>query len=243
MLLSTETRENRAFAYEVKFRVPAERATEVLRWARRNLDPDPHGIGQEGDTYRTSSLYFDTRSFDVYRRIASFGRSKYRVRRYSEGGRVFLERKLKTRDLVSKRRSAVDWGELDRLALPGSERGWDGFWFHRRILARGLKPVCQISYERTARVGEDGSGPIRLTLDREIRASPVERPAYHDSGGVRALEAGIWVLELKYRHSMPARFKRLLGEFGLTAQPVSKYRMAIEALGCAAAMDVVSIHA
>src|ERR1051325_2818997 len=105
MAFSTEICENRAFVSEIKFFVPADRVGGVRDWARARLRPDPYGGGPFGDTYDTNSLYFDTAEFDVFHRRGSFGRSKYRVRRYGDATEVFLERKLKTHDLASRRRS------------------------------------------------------------------------------------------------------------------------------------------
>src|SRR4051812_19287964 len=102
---STEIRENRAFASEIKFIVPGRAIDGLRAWARGRLRPDPYGGGPFGDTYQTNSLYFDTGRFDVLHRRGSFGRSKYRVRRYGSASEVFLERKLKKSDLVTKRRS------------------------------------------------------------------------------------------------------------------------------------------
>src|SRR5262245_27025776 len=94
---STATRERREFASEIKFLISPELADQVRRWARNALSPDPHAGGQAGDVYRITSLYFDTKSFDVFHHNSSFGRSKYRIRRYGNGEIAFLERKLKTK--------------------------------------------------------------------------------------------------------------------------------------------------
>jgi hypothetical protein len=226
----SDTYDHRLFAYEIKFLVTPSTAEGIREWARRHLDADPNGSGQAGDTYLTSSLYYDTPAFDVYARHGSFGRSKYRVRRYCDGGIAFLERKLKTRNLVSKRRSIAGVDEVGKLGGDVAAKGWPGYWFHRRVIARGLRPVCQISYRRTARVAMTGAGPIRLTIDEAIRAIAVGDPAFQPSGAGVDLTGGLCILELKYRRTLPAQFKRLIAEFGLRPQPVSKYRLAAKAL-------------
>ena len=73
--------------------------------------------------------------FDVFHRRGSFGRAKYRVRRYDESPRVFLERKLRS-SVVTKRRTLVNLEELARLRGEQLDRGWAGGWFHGRMLAR-----------------------------------------------------------------------------------------------------------
>jgi hypothetical protein len=237
---SLDCAESREFASELKFAVAPEIAEGIRRWARERLEADPNGSGQSGDTYLTTSLYFDTAGFDVYHRRGSFGRSKYRARRYCDGPVVYLERKLKTRSLVAKRRSVVDAGDLGRIAGADAVADWPGYWFHRRLLARGLHPVCQVSYLRTARVAAGAGGPIRLTLDRDLRALAVAGPSYGPREQALPIAANISILELKYRYAMPLVFKRLVAEFGLNPAPVSKYRMAMEALGLAPGWTGVS---
>jgi hypothetical protein len=240
---STESLERRRFAFELKYLIPAGRAGAIRQWARERLPADPNGSGQAGDTYLTTSLYFDTPGFDVYRRNGSFGRAKYRIRRYWDGPAVFLERKMKKRNLVSKRRTILDLDELERLSGPLAGKGWSGFWFHRRLLARGLAPVCQISYERTARVLMTPAGAIRLTLDQDLRAVPVRGIEFQSRDNALPLGEGHAVLELKYRYAMPTLFKQLLAEFPLHPRPFSKYRMAIQELGLLPADCLAAVYA
>lgn len=206
---------------EMKFLVSAEAAAAIDDWARLRLEPDPHGAN-----YRVSSLYFDNAAFDVLRKRGSFGRAKYRVRRYGASETAFLERKLKAGDRVAKIRSETGLENLARLENKHPERDWAGFWFHRRLLARGLKPVCRISYDRTARI----AAGLRLTIDRDVQASS-------NTGFEGLLECENAVLErkviveLKYQNAFPSLFKGLLETFSLHPAPVSKYRTAAAKLG------------
>ena len=245
--MSTETHEGRQFAREIKFLIPAERAAGIRDWARANLEADPHAEGG-GDQYRVTSLYFDTPNRDVFFQRGSFARSKYRIRRYDAAHTAFLERKLKTRDLVSKRRSLVGIEELPEVfSDPGRDNA--GYWFQRRLRLRGLEPVCQISYLRTARVGMNSHGPIRLTIDHDLRALPVLAPQFSGPAETGALlTGGEYILELKYRYQMPTLFKALAEQFALTRQAVSKYRLAAMKLnlggaGPNAGLNGNSIHA
>jgi hypothetical protein len=229
---STEVRENREFAAEMKFLVTRPVAEQIRDWARNCLAPDPNSSADIGDGYQITSIYFDTEKYDVFHRNGSFGRSKYRIRRYGQSETVFLERKLKTRGLVSKRRSVSGLDDLQRLIEPIADRGWSGFWFHHRLLGRKLRPNCQISYRRTARVSMTANGPVRLTLDDGIHALPACGTTFvgPSNAGTFLSESQV-ILELKYRMEMPALFKGLLQEFTLNAVPVSKYRLAAAALG------------
>lgn len=227
------TVERREFASEIKFLIPPDRVESVRAWARTHLQADPNGTGPDHDTYGITSLYFDTSHFDVFRGSGSFGRSKYRVRRYNGNETVFLERKTKTRTWVSKRRSLVGVETLPMLKGTTPAGDWPGFWFHRRVLGRQLHPVCQISYLRTARVGMAEGHPIRLTLDRDLKASARVAHSFDDPHAGTPLLDQKWILELKYRHALPALFKRLITELAPAPQRISKYRLAVTALGLA----------
>jgi hypothetical protein len=238
MAFSTKVRENRAFAAEIKFLVPADRVDELRRWARGRLGPDPFGAGPHGDTYQTNSIYFDTVEFDVFHRRGSYGRSKYRARRYGDAAELFLERKLKTHDMVSKRRSIVPCAELERLASEETRKGWAGHWFHRRILARELAPVCQVCYTRTALVHTNGHGPIRMTLDVNVRAAISRELAFRALPEEPRLTGSNGILELKYHYAAPPVFEEMVERFSLVSQPISKYRLAI---GSLFAMEVAAV--
>lgn len=228
---SLNVRENRALASEIKFLVTAAQADGIADWARARLGADPNASAGAGDVYRITSLYFDTDQFDVFHRKGSFGRGKYRIRRYDTAKSAFLERKLKTHNLVCKRRTKVKIRDLDRLVDRGRDRAWDGDWFHRRLAVRELSPVCQVTYLRTARVSMTEGGPIRLTLDRAIRTAAIDGP------GFKAIEEGVplagepLILELKFCAPFPGLFRTLVDGFALVPAPMSKYRAAAATLG------------
>ena len=229
---SLNVRESREFASEIKFQVPEFAAQEILEWARSRFSPDPNANGDaHRGAYLITSLYFDTEDFDVYHRNGSFGRSKYRIRRYGPNQVVFLERKLKTRGLVSKRRGAVDVEELERLQEPEPDPGWPGFWYHQRLLARSLRPICQIGYRRTALVTMTKCGPIRLTLDRSIMAVPLTSARFTDFTPGTPISEEQVILEMKFRMDMPVIFKELVERLAIAPKRISKYRLAVEALG------------
>jgi hypothetical protein len=223
--------EKRDGAYEIKFLVPIDVGERALAWARIHLAPDPHVDTSHGDGYSVNSLYFDTPSLDVYQRNGSYGKSKYRVRRYGQEELIFLERKLKSRGLVSKRRTKVPDREILHLANGNAAPDWAGYWFRRRLLARQLQPKCQIRYERVARVGETPEGTVRFTLDHNVRAFQTDEYGVAENGGWMLLLPDHCILELKFRGEMPPLFKSLVDQLQLTPQSVSKYRLSIKAFG------------
>lgn len=198
-----------------------------------HLDPDPHGTGPFADEYKTSSLYFDTDAGDVFHRRGSFGRAKYRVRRYGDAQVVFLERKLRRPGMLAKRRTIVDLDGLQYLDGGEAEPEWGGHWFHRRLLLRQEKPVCQISYARIARAASTIDGLARLTLDDDVRVTDAREPRFTSEPGRLVLTRRM-ILELKFGRYLPAIFKRLVEELSLDSQPASKYRLGMAALGAVA---------
>lgn len=226
-----DSRETRIRAAEIKFLVDPVLGNKVRDWARANLDPDPHGKGSTRDQYGITSVYFDTGNLDVFFRRRSFGRCKFRARRYGDSDAVFLERKLTRPGLVTKRRTLVPI-EVASHNLNGSvsERGWPGEWFERRLKVRQLVPISQVSYTRTARVipAENG-GMHRLTLDEDIRVVPADSLAFAAGTGAPVLADQV-ILEMKYSRGFPEAFQRLIDEFALVPESASKYRLGLAIL-------------
>lgn len=228
--MSPHARETRPFASEVKFIVDQATGATIRDWVRRRMEADPHGAGPFNDEYRTTSLYFDTDNGDVFHQRRSFGRCKYRVRRYGALPYVFLERKLRKPGILVKRRTTIDIEDLSRLVDGTSDAGWPGDWFQRRVALRQIHPVCQLSYARIARFARTIEGPVRLTLDSDVRVARADEPRFGDERGRSVLDDRM-VLELKYRRHVPAIFKEIVEAFALEPRRASKYRLGIAALG------------
>jgi hypothetical protein len=219
-----------AFATELKFVVDKDLAGQIREWVRAELSADPYAADAAGDGYQTTTLYFDTADLDLYFRRRSYARAKFRVRRYNNSPTIFLERKMKVDGRLSKRRSDATLADLDRLAGAKLSDEWAGRWFARRLSHRQLRPVCQIAYDRTARVGMADTGPMRLTLDVNLRATTISTP-YFTEASMHPVASDKAVLEMKYRVTVPPLFERLIDEFSLTSRPFSKYRSAMRTLG------------
>lgn len=221
------------FTSETKFLVNESLGDDLRAWARERLGPDPNGGGLYNDQYGVVSIYFDTDAHDVYQRHGSYGRSKYRIRHYESDEAAFLERKLRTRLFLSKRRTRIPIEAVAQLRLDDPDPTHPGYWFFRRVAMRRLHPVCQIRYSRTARMAETPEGHVRMTLDTGISAIPTRTTAFSGAAG-KSLAAGQMILELKYAGVFPRIFKDMVDTFGLRPHPASKYRFAVHALNLAA---------
>jgi len=218
--------------HEIKFLISRELAERIRHWAAEFMEHDPHTEASLNHAYRVRSIYFDTPQFDVFHKRGSFARGKYRIREYLPAGILFLERKLKANGVVRKRRTTVAADELARL-VESPNKSWSGFWYHRRLALRRLQPTCAISYLRFPFISGNRSDPLRLTLDQLVIATPSDGFRFPETNGHGEVLPEQAILELKYLGETPALFKSLADQFGLTPQPVSKYRLALPALGLA----------
>jgi hypothetical protein len=211
-------------AFEVKFLLDESRARDVEQHLAARLALDPHSDRELENAYRVTSIYCDTPDLDVFHRVGSHRRRKYRVRRYGSEPGVFLERKTKQGERVRKRRTQINGSELPSLSSLSHGDNWPGRWFHDQLLFRRLEPVCCVQYLRTAYVGVDADGPLRLTFDRDIRSAGVNDWTLALAGdGLPAL-ADLVVCEFKFRGALPALFKTVIQALALEPAGVSKYR-------------------
>lgn len=222
--------------HELKFLVPLEKAAPIIEWARCRMDADPHGIGPERDEYLVQSVYFDTPRWQVYHKHGSYGRAKYRVRRYNDLDWVFLERKMKREGLVRKRRTTLPLDDLPTLDSQAAAA-----WYRNRLQLRQLVPTCYIQYERVARLKPTPDGLLRLTVDRALKFQTDVSWKWPARQGTEFL-ADLAILELKYP-TLPTLAKNLIEEFNLTPAPASKYRMAMKSSALAAQIEAAAIAA
>lgn len=222
------TREIRESASEIKFVVDPAVGSAIRDRIRTMLAPDSFAAGPFADQYESTTIYFDTEDYAVYARRGSFRRAKYRVRRYGESDAVFLERKLRTADSLSKRRTIVRLEDLPLIAPDAPDTAWSGRWFHQRLVMRKLRPACQVRYLRTARVGMTDYGPVRFTIDEQLIGCPTDGIEFRPFDNAASMTPSM-IVEMKFRGPIPATFKVVAEEFSLEPARVSKYRLALEA--------------
>jgi len=222
-------------AFEVKFLLTEAEATEVEHRLRPSLLLDPHVDPSLGNSYRVTSVYFDTAAFDVYQRTKGHRRRKFRIRRYGSALSVFLEQKSKSQQRVRKRRTSIHENELESLSAVESNE-WSGAWFAKKLAKRGLSPVCRISYQRLALIGTSTDGPIRVTFDRSANGEAANGHVPHPVANGKSLLNDEVIAEFKFLGAMPTIFKTVIEDLRLAPRPVSKYRRCVEAAGLVSAL-------
>ncbi|MCU0703451.1 MAG: polyphosphate polymerase domain-containing protein [Fimbriiglobus sp.] len=210
-------------AFEMKFAVTPAVADELQSWAAERLRHDPHSDPTRG--YLITSTYFDTPAFDVFRRTPGYDVHKYRVRRYGTEPTVHLEKKSKADGRVWKVRGTMPLADLNQ-PLPA----WGVEWFTADVGGLGLRPVCVVSYRRSAFIGD---GAVRMTLDREAFGITTAAVSLDPISTGTPLLTDLVVVELKFMTGLPALFKEAVERFRLQPTGVSKYRRCVRAAGLA----------
>jgi hypothetical protein len=140
-------------------------------------------------------------------------------------------RKLRTERVLIKRRTTAALEDFRRIEVHEADPAWYGYWFHRRLLARRLKPLVQVSYARTARLGSSPHGKVRMTLDLDLRVLPPPDGAFLPGVGLPLMEESN-IIEVKYCVTLPPIFHDVISQFSLKTQPVSKIAPAWRCLAC-----------
>ncbi len=213
-------------AFEMKFAVTPAVADDLQVWAASHLTHDPHADPVHG--YLITSTYFDTPAFDVFRRTPGFDVNKYRARRYGTDPTVHLEKKSKADGRVWKCRGTMPLADLSQPLAH-----WPVSWFASDVTGLGLRPVCAVSYRRSAFIGDSPSGSVRMTLDRAAFGLPTTTISLDPIAAGTQLLTDLVVVELKFLTSLPALFKDAVERFQLQPTGVSKYRRCVRAAGLA----------
>lgn len=181
------------------------------------------------DGYRISSLYFDdlTDSMLTDTLDGNPFRDKYRIRIYNDSFSIIkLEVKRKKYNRVTKVSSEITADELQALVsgrtIPDKNDLHDArTLFNLAIKTRGLIPKIIVTYDRKAYVHE--SGNVRITFDRNIRASDqCELFGKHNINYDLSEDSGS-VLEVKYDEFIPRFIMQLLETGNMFQTSNSKY--------------------
>jgi hypothetical protein len=215
-------------AFETKFAVPVEAAAAVEGWVAERLARDPHSDPVRNG-YRITSVYYDTPAFDVFHRRPGFDVHKYRVRRYGTEPVAQLERKSKKDGRVWKCRATAPLAALDH-----PPAAWGVSWFAQELADLRLRPVCTVTYDRSAFVGAGPTGPVRVTFDRSAVGRSADGVSLAPVADGVPLLADEVVVEFKYLAALPPLFKEAIEVHRLAPTGLSKYRRCARTTGLAA---------
>ncbi|MDP8240008.1 MAG: polyphosphate polymerase domain-containing protein [Candidatus Hatepunaea meridiana] len=229
---------------EYKYYVDIKHLESLRKRFLNNMVHDPFCQDLAENAYTVRSVYFDTRGLLFYyeKKDGLKIRKKLRIRVYgdpSPEGIAFLEIKRKYDNTVLKERSKIWLAEAPNL-LNGAylqtinkepERkeklALDRFIYLTKRLR--LEPTTLITYEREALLGLDESN-VRVTFDMNVRSHPQSNEFdIFQERDLKTLKNTLFILEIKFLGRMPIWIRRIIQEFKLRMQPISKYCNGLDA--------------
>jgi hypothetical protein len=223
--------------FEFKYVLRGDVRREVERELGHFMQLDPFVAERPDSKYGVRSLYFDDPSYASYFEKVDglLRRVKFRVRTYGRSAAqptaTFLELKGRHDALVFKHRTELDQGAGARFArgepctpaavLERTAAGSVQERFRFEVERRRVRPVMLIDYERRPYVSKYDPD-FRLTFDDTLRATRTACLYPPATAGTRDVLPGFTVMEVKFRHHVPAWFHRILQSYDLRRQSISK---------------------
>lgn len=196
-------------------------------------------FGKQDGMYQIVTLYFESPDYKIYYETVNKlkFRQKLRLRVYNDvttDDQAFFEIKQKHKRVVNKRRTmialhdAYDFIDKHAKAEQMDLNAYDASNF--QILKEidsfqrfyELTPKLIVSYERQAFQGlfEDD---LRVTFDYNLRCRGDDLRIENGPHGQHFVDEDHVIMEVKMSHSVPLWLSRLLSEFGVKKNSVSKY--------------------
>jgi hypothetical protein len=226
--------------HELKYYLPEQTYSELLRIARPYVKLDPYLERDEAKSYVVRSLYLDTDDLRFYHEKLDglLVRKKFRVRGYNnERNNTFFEIKRRCNGVIMKDRAPGDHEEIDKiLDLYGGYHPNGGRSdaemkvinsFLLSVPMLQLRPTVLVTYDREAYMSIFDDD-FRLTLDRNLRCLPGRGIDLFYSGKDWIFVKKPCIMELKFNHALPLFFKRIIKRLNLCAEAISKYCLCIE---------------
>jgi len=233
--------------YEFKYILSPEKRKAVENDLVFFLDYDPFVETRPDHRYFVRSLYFDSPTFTAFHDKIDGVKSRYkfRARTYSESPKedvpLFLEIKGRHNNLVYKHRTpvtpAIDWDTISHsdvghklhkyaAASPVADQ------FQYDLFRKSLQPVALIDYHRRPYISKYDPN-FRITFDEQLRATRTSQLFSNWSPAPRRILAGYTVVEVKFRHHLPAWFHQVIQAHELRRVSISKIVAGMERLNLA----------
>lgn len=226
--------------YERKYLVPNHKLSDLRSALKPFMRPDINAERKANHPqYTVRSIYFDnTHRTAVVDKIEGIrDRKKLRIRGYdqlNEDSMVFTEIKKKISDRIFKNRApflyrdiqkVLQTGDFESFLLKNTENNRnDASRFLFNLNRFNMEPVNLIVYNREPYHGIFNSD-TRITFDKDIRSRIYPQiTELFDNVDFVYPWAGHFIMEIKYFDApMPSWAKRVVWEFDLKAEALSKY--------------------
>ena len=233
--------------FEFKYKISPITAIIIQRQLKRcGMKPDPFASKHLDNTYRVTSLYFDSAALkDYYDKEGGFlARKKIRARIYEpylkDSNIVWLEIKQKNDVSINKKRveltldewKLIEKGEYNKLLNQKAERNkqdreiLEHILFH--MIGDGMTPRTITTYDRQPLIYNHVEG-LRVTFDKNFDTCSRNDLCYTQRR-VEVLPKHEVIMELKFGTLLPLWLKDIVTKFELKRIAYSKYTHATEAL-------------
>lgn len=229
--------------FEFKYVLDRARRERVEADLRHFVELDPHVLRAPDHVYFVRSLYFDDAALSAYHAKCDglLTRAKFRLRTYGRQPGLtqrFLEIKGRDNHQVWKHRAPVgDAGDpnargntLVRQLLEHAAAGRVRDEFAFQVFRRGIAPIALVDYVRRPYLSRFDPD-FRLTFDSELIATATDTLFPNGSSRPVPMLPGHSVMEVKFRHHVPAWFHHILQAHELRRTTISKICAACEHLG------------
>jgi len=227
---------------EYKYFVPYERLDALRRRFLAGMQHDDFSRRMTASRYTVRSIYYDTPNFRFYHeKLQSVkNRKKLRIRTYNQPAAdspAFFEIKHKFGNVIYKERMKVplddapalleDGEALKITELPAADRTILNKFFllFDKLI---LEPKVLVTYEREALQGLDDQR-LRVTFDLNTRsyAYPEWQDLFREDD-LNAINDNCFILEIKFDEWMPFWVQRIVSDYDLHRQSISKYCKGLE---------------
>ena len=230
-----------ACRYEMKYLITESQAAAMERYIRPFLEPDKYSKLQRGGRYPIVSLYLDSADLRLCRETMTGvkNRFKLRIRSYTDDPEYprFFEIKRRINRVIMKSRARV----MDRdvaVLIRGRSLPPQGFTTDVAVLSQfqlyvadiHAGPMILVRYTRQA-FESTSQNRVRVTFDRNLSYKVSDEPCVRLGGsGWRHNDITVHdtILEIKFTGTHPLWLTRLVEDFGLELNSVSKYATSVE---------------
>jgi len=230
-----------ACRYEMKYLVTESQAAGIEKYIRPFLEPDRYSKLRRGGQYPIVSLYLDSPDLRLCKETMTGvkNRFKLRIRSYTDEPEYprFFEIKRRINRVIMKSRARVmdrDVATLLKGKLLSSqgyttdEAALNQFQLYAASIHAG--PMVLVRYKRQA-WESTSQNRVRVTFDRELCYKVTHEPVVRLGGsGWQHNDVTVHdtILEIKFTGTHPLWLSRLVEDFGLEVNSISKYATSIE---------------
>ncbi|MCF8261123.1 MAG: polyphosphate polymerase domain-containing protein [Melioribacteraceae bacterium] len=226
-----------AYRKEFKYYLPLDQVEDFKKAILPRVSIDDYARGRKGNYYTVRSIYYDSLNLKYYHEKLEgiSNRKKIRIRVYNNEipeSVTFLEIKRKYENSQIKNRAKLKYENLEKLMVEHDINKYviNDFDYHEaanrflyHINRFSLVPQTLVVYDREPFLSRFDS-TTRITIDHDLRKADKPRleDIYRDDI-LNPIMQDVTILEIKFYKGYSEWIQRIVEDFGLVRQAISKY--------------------